>query len=446
VALSRRQAAVRVTAREAAARVVQRVLTEDVFLSDALHTELSKQAFEPRDRALMTELAYGVVRLHPFLAERLGQLAPRGLATGDVLGQAHLWVAAYQLCMLERVPAFAAIDQVVGTLKRLRGERFAGFANAVLRRFSELPRPERASAVRASTPSWLYEALVHSVGEREAGALLGVEPGSSTADGEVLPHRGLCVRLRPNKTRNHAWVSDSVPGSICEHARWLPPRGDLRHLSGYTQGDFVVQEEGSQWAALALGARPGEVVYDACAGHGQKALVIAEQLAGTGRLWASDRSAGKIARLKDEFRRLGMPEPETRVIDLSEGTGDVPANVDRVIVDAPCSGSGTLRRRPEIMFRLVPEDPARLAALSQSLLRNAASRVRPGGRVLFVVCSVLEVETSAVRDALADLLLPAPFDSVAAQRVAGREATEYRLLPGAHGTDGYYVASFVRRA
>lgn len=436
----------RVTAREAAARIVQRVLTEDVFLSDALHTELSKQAFEPRDRALLTELAYGVVRLHPFLSERLGALAPRGLATGDVLGQAHLWVAAYQLCVLERVPAFAAIDQAVGSLKRLRGERFSGFANAVLRRFAELPRVERASAARASTPSWLYEALVRSVGEREAGALLGADPASVGEEGEALPHRGLCVRLRPSKTRSHAWLEGAVPGKVCEHARWLPPRGDLRHLSGYTQGDFIVQEEGSQWAALALGARPGEVVYDACAGHGQKSLVIAEQLAGSGRLWASDRSAGKIGRLKDEFRRLGMIEPETRVIDLSEGTGDVPANVDRVLVDAPCSGTGTLRRRPEIMFRLVPEDPARLAALSIGLLRSAASRARPGGRVLFVVCSVLDAETSAVRDALGDLLTPAPFDSAVAQRVAGHDATEYRLLPGAHGTDGYYVASFVRRA
>jgi 16S rRNA (cytosine967-C5)-methyltransferase len=438
---------VRVTAREAAARVVQRVLTEDVFLSDALHAELSKQPFEPRDRALLTELAYGVVRLHPFLSERLGELAPRGLAPSDVLAQTHLWVAAYQLGMLERVPAFAAIDQAVGTLKRLRGERFAGFANAVLRRFSELPKVERAAAVRASTPSWLFDALVSSVGESEAFALLGVEPSASASGDELAPpHRGLCVRLRPNRSRNHAWVTDAVMGRVCEHARWLPPRGDLRQLSGYTQGDFVVQEEGSQWAAHALGARPGERIYDACAGHGQKSLIIAEQLAGSGQLWASDRSSGKLGRLKDEFRRLGIPEPEMRVLDLSESAGDVPENMDRVLVDAPCSGTGTLRRRPEIMFRLLPEDPARLAALSTTLLRNASMRARPGGRVLFVVCSVLDAETRAVSAAVSDLLQPAPFDSGVAQRVAGQAATECRLLPGAHGTDGYYVASFVRRS
>lgn len=427
------------SARDVAARVVHRVLSENVYLSDALHAELSRGALEPRDRALATELSYGVVRVHPFLAERLSELSPRGVAAGDTLAQAHLWVAAYQLTLLERVPAFAAIDRAVSSLKRLRGERFGGFANAVLRRLAEGPKVERKAAVRASTPGWLFDSLVQSVGEHEAYALLGV--GEESGPG----HRGLCVRLRPNAHLDHAWLEGAEPGRVCERARWLPPRGDVRRMPGYAEGEVVVQEEGSQWAALALGARPGERVYDACAGHGQKSAIIAEQLGDGGELWASDRSAGKIARLEAEFRRLGLRVPQLGVFDLSDTTGAVPDDLDRVLVDAPCSGTGTLRRRPEIMFRLKPEDPARLAALAQRLLRSAATRARPGGRVVFVVCSVLQIETRAVLESVGDVLVPAPFDTDAACRIAGADATDCRLLPSSHGTDGYYVASFVRR-
>jgi 16S rRNA (cytosine967-C5)-methyltransferase len=226
---------------------------------------------------------------------------------------------------------------------------------------------------------------------------------------------------------------------------WLPPSGDLRKLEGHADGLFVVQEEGAQWATLALGAQPGERILDACAGHGQKASLLAEQLGEGGTLWVNDIAGSKLARLRREFERLGLPAPQSRNVDLSLGVGDLPPDMDRVLVDAPCTGTGTLRRRPEILRRLVEGDARRLADQAVRLLENAATRARPGGRVLYVVCSVLRVECEDVAERVREVLEPAPFDAPEAQRIAGAGAWQCRLSPTQHGTDGYYVASFARR-
>jgi 16S rRNA (cytosine967-C5)-methyltransferase len=439
------------SARGVAAKVVQRVLEDGAFISDALDDELERAQrpgghdpaaalLDVRDRALATELCYGVIRTERALGERLERLAKSGLAKDDVLLRAHLLVAAYQLLLLDRIPAFAAINEAVALLGRLRGTRVAGFANAILRKLAA--SGERLSlevALRASVAPWLMSELSRSVGEEAALALLGASPGGA--------RRGLSLRLTARAEREKLpWLSRAEPGRLVPSALWLPPSGDLRRLEGYAEGAFVVQEEGAQWAALALGARPGERVLDACAGHGQKSSLIAERLGASGELWVSDVAENKLQRLAREFERLRLPAAKACAVDLTRTLGELPTGMDRVLVDAPCTGTGTLRRRPEIARRLTPDDPPRLAELASQLLAQAATRARPGGRVSFVVCSVLRTECEDVVERVRELLEPAPFDSEAAARVAGPGAWQYRLLPSEHGTDGYYVASFVVRA
>jgi 16S rRNA (cytosine967-C5)-methyltransferase len=442
------------TARGVAARVVQRVLEEGAFVSDALDAELDWSplraerghgarpdvGLDGRDRALATELCYGVIRIEPALGERLETLAKRGLSKGDALLRAHLLVAAYQLLVLDRIPAFAAINEAVSALRRLRGPRVAGFANAILRKLSASgERLSLAQALEASVAPWLFAELCRSVGREPALGLLGASLGGA--------RRGLALRLTARADRAALpWLERTEPGQLVPSALWLPPSGDLRRLPGYAEGAFVVQEEGAQWAALALGARPGERVLDACAGHGQKSSLLSEQLGDTGELWVNDIADSKLERLRREFERLGLPEPHCHLTDLSRGVGELPAGMDRVLVDAPCTGTGTLRRRPEILMRLTPEDPGRLAERAAALLTQAASRARPGGRVLFVVCSVLHTECEDVAERVRAVLEPAPFDTPDAARVAGPGAWQCRLLPSLHGTDGYYIASFATRA
>ena len=436
---SGRQAREPLSARGIAARVVERTLHAGLFLSDVLDQELSGSSLSSRDRALATELAYGAVRLERPLLTKLHELAPRGVAKGDPLAQAHLLVAAYQLLALDRVPAFAAVSEAVEALRRLRGAKVAGFANAVLRRLTQQREGfSLALALEASVQPWLLDELQRAVGREAALGLLGASLASE--------RRGLCVRLPERVQELPEWAGSAEQGTLAPRAYWLAPRGDLRKLSGFVEGDFVVQEEGAQWAALALGARPGERVLDACAGHGQKSSLIAERLGASGALWVNDTSNPKLERLQREFERLRLPAPHVTNVDLIAGTGDLPSDFDRVLVDAPCTGTGTLRRRPEIARRLTVEDGRRLGERARTILRNAAATARVGGRVVYVVCSVLRPECEEVAESVRDVLEPIPFDAPDAVKLLGAEASECRLLPSVHGTDGYYVASFVRRA
>jgi 16S rRNA (cytosine967-C5)-methyltransferase len=172
--------------------------------------------------------------------------------------------------------------------------------------------------------------------------------------------------------------------------------GDPRRIPGFAEGAFAVQDEGSQWIALAVGARPGERVLDACSGRGGKSLVLADAVGAGGELVAVDLSSPKLEQLGREVSRLGLSSRvETRAVDLAVGLGGLSeASFDRVLVDAPCTGLGTLGRRPEIALRLTPDDPARMARVQQAILANAARLVKPGGRLVYAVCSVAGVEAA----------------------------------------------------
>jgi 16S rRNA (cytosine967-C5)-methyltransferase len=406
------------------------VLVDEAFVAAALDAELRRHPqLDARERGLATELAYGTMRTEPALRARLFAHAPRGVSDERVLAQ--LLVAAYQILLLERVPAFAAVDAAVSGVKRERGPKMAGFANAVLRKLARTgEKLTQVQALREAVPAWLWTELTESVGEEQALSLL--------ADDAFT---GLRPRLGAELPE---WLAALPNGRVVSQARLVRGEGDPRKRPGYAEGDFSVQEEGAQAIGLALGVQPGERVLDACAGRGQKSTLFAERL-GHGALLACDLYPEKLEALAVEAQRLRLPAIETRGVDWSVGQGGLSQDFDRVLVDAPCSGTGTLRRRPEIMRRLRPEDPQRLAALAESILRSASSRAKPGGRVLFAVCSVLRTECEEVSQRVADILEPAPFDApeLPAELVAGN--TSLRLLPGRHGTDGYFMASFRRR-
>jgi 16S rRNA (cytosine967-C5)-methyltransferase len=301
-----------------------------------------------------------------------------------------------------------------------------------LRKIAAGPRLELAQAVRESAPAWLTEKLERLLGADETDALLGAGPPLGRVWGRVV--------------RDHAepsWFAAAERHPASPLARLLPG-GDPEKLEGYAEGAFVVQEPGAQLIALALDVKPGERVLDACAGRGQKTTLFVEAAAPGGEVWAADSHPKKLAALVHECERLGLAPPRTAAVDWTLGSADVPDGFDCVLVDAPCTGTGTLRRRPEIAARLAPEDPARLAELQVAILRGAATRVRPGGRIVFAVCSVLEEEAEGVLARVAEELVPAPFAAPALRALVRPGEHTLRLGPRRHETDGYFVASLVR--
>jgi 16S rRNA (cytosine967-C5)-methyltransferase len=433
-------------ARGVAARVLARVEKDAAFATAALEAELERAAqLSPRDRALATELVYGTLRVLPWLLGRVDRHAPRGTGKLEPRVRAHLAIAAYQL-FFTRVPAFAAVSEAVGAVRKARGERVGSFANAVLRRLAEeaavIDDAARHDAVAASTPAWLREALARSLGDEAAQAFLACGPPP--------------VALRVERaTERDAWVarlSEALPAASFEPGQASPQAvlargaGKPQKLPGWKEGAWSVQEEGAQLAAIALGAREGDEVLDACAGRGNKTAVLARAVGERGAVDACDASPTKLERLAEELSRLGLRARATHAVDWTVGPGDVGGRYDRVLVDAPCTGVGTLRRRPDIALRRAPDDLAALAERQVAITARAAGHVSPGGSLLYVVCSVLREECEDVTAQLmtrCPWLHPAPFDAPAARAIAG-DASSFRLLPHVHGTDGYFLARFVR--
>jgi 16S rRNA (cytosine967-C5)-methyltransferase len=437
-------------ARDIAAKVLVRVERDGAFAAAALEAELEAAVqTDPRDRALATELAYGTLRTLPWLLTRIDRYAPRGTGRLDARVRAQLTLAAYQL-YFTRVPAFAAVHEAVARVRAERGEKLAAFTNAVLRKVARdaaaPTAPDRQEAIVASTPAWLVGSLERALTAEGARAFLasGAEPPPVVLRVERAGEREEWLA----KLRAHAPAATFEAGPASPRAILVRGAGRPQDLPGWAAGAWTVQEEGSQLVALAPGARPGETVLDACAGRGNKTSVLARAVQPGGAVDACDASPSKLDRLVHELGRLGLAPRDTYAVDWTVGSGEVTGTYDRVLVDAPCSGIGTLRRRPDILRRREPTDVAALAHTQIAIASRAAAHVRPGGAFVYAVCSVLREEAEDVVDALLHLrpeLTPAPFDSPELHAL-GEISAAIRLLPQLHGTDGYFVAMFRRAA
>lgn len=441
------------TARTVATQVLTRVDKDGAFASAALSTELSRSVqLDERDRALATELVYGVLRHKAGLLEAISVHTPRGIKDLDDAAQRQLLLGAYQLLFLDRVPPFAIVSEAVAEVKRERSERLAGFVNAVLRRFHERVEKERETlrtkVRREGRPPWLVAGI-----ERALGAA-AVDPFFDWA--ERTPTPALCVRdadkrdevqLRLQREKPHATFTKATYSPHCVHADHA---GSLARLTGYGT-DFVVQEEGSQLVALLAAAKPGETILDACAGRGNKTAILAQAVGSSGAVDACDLHPNKVERLKSLLAEQGLAVRQALAVDWQKGAGGLEGGYDRILVDAPCSGTGTIARRPDLLLRRGDEGAAEVAELAElqvAIVKRVVPLLRPGGKLTFAVCSILREEAEdVVARILAETnleLTPFAAESLGATLWApGPAPTQVRLVPYVHGTDGYFVASFV---
>jgi 16S rRNA (cytosine967-C5)-methyltransferase len=328
--------------------------------------------------------------------------------------------------------------------------RLAGLAGADAR-LAAVADPLDRLALEASLPRWIAERLAAQLGEGEARAL-----------GKVLNERApLTVRanlLRGDRDALRGRLSaEGVRGEPTRHSPWglvLDGKENAFTLGAFREGWFEIQDEGSQLIALACGARPGWTVVDACAGAGGKALALAAEMRNKGSLHALDPDAERLDEARRRARRAGVHNLRARAIaagpEAAAELQDLAGKADVVLVDAPCSGLGTLRRKPDARWRLAPEDPARFAALQRELVKRFAELVRPGGRLVYATCSLGPTENDEVADfAVREAgLVPAPIAPLlgeARARALGAEEARLTLLPHRHGTDGFFVATFEKR-
>ena len=384
-------------AREVASLVLARVTDDGAFASRALDAELKRASLPPRDAALATEIVYGALRVLPALDRVIAERLTRADARMDSLVRATLRAATYQLWHLNRLPTHAIVDESVRSVRAKRGAKLAGFVNAVLRKLADARPAEPAPPRALALPEWAERSLERALGPERLARFVAQHAEAPA----------LCLRAEQDRGALLTQLRAALPAAgsgetlLSPLGVWLRRAGAPRSLPGYAEGAFSVQEEGAQLLGLALGAREGERIADVCAGHGGKTTLLARAVGPSGQLFALDKDERKLKQIPDELRRIGLASVplELHAVDLSVGTGGLDGGLDRVLVDAPCTGLGTVHRRPELLLRLQPDDPARLASLQRSILRNAASLVRPGGLLAYAVCSPTREEGQDVADA-----------------------------------------------
>jgi 16S rRNA (cytosine967-C5)-methyltransferase len=367
---------------------------------------------------------------------------------------------------MDRIPASAAVDQAVHCARSLGSPRATGLVNAVLRRlaresetlalpvFEDDPLEHIVHAL--SLPEWIARRWIDELGTEEAAAL-------AAASNTIPP-----MTIRANRTR-------TSPSALLEELREAFPevhrcklapdglvlghRGNPASRPAFLEGRFTVQDEASQLVVCLLDPQPGDRVLDTCAAPGTKATAIAERLGEEGRVVALDRNVKRLGLVDRDARRLGLPTITTlardatlSLLDLGAGEaeGDAPQaqDFDRILVDAPCSGLGTLRRNPDARWRLGPEDPTRLAKVQAAILREASRVLRPGGCLVYSTCTVLREENQEI---VADFLQ----DRSHLRQVPRAELPEslapvleedgtLRCLPHRVATDGFFAVRLER--
>jgi len=287
-----------------------------------------------------------------------------------------------------------------------------------------------AGAERGVAPAWLLKRFDPAIPAGELGALL-----------ERAPLDLRVNRLRGTRARALGLLPEAVPSPLSPLGVRLPDGFRVEESEAWLSGLVEIQDEGSQLICLACEARAGSLVIDLCAGGGGKTLALAAEMGGTGRILASDADRSRLSRMAPRLARAGVSIVEARLLDPgreAEALADLADKADLVLVDAPCSGTGTWRRNPETRWRVTPQRLAQLTALQARLLDLGATLLRPGGRLVYAVCSLLAEEGRDQAEALGSRSSLVPE---AMPIAAGREAGAGRLLsPGQDGTDGFFVA------
>ena len=437
-------------ARRRAYDILRRVETERAYASvllAAAEPDLSRE-----DRALAQEIVLGVLRWQRSLDYFIERYSERPIGRFDLSVLIALRLGLYQLRYLTRVPQSAAVNESVNLVKRARAASAGGLVNAVLRKAAGnladeagqgIDDPLERASVELSHPRWMLERWQATMGAEESQrlALANNAPATTafrintvrtTVDEALTRLRAERVIARESEVAPGAFVAESGPASAIAEA--------AQH------GLIYVQDQASQLVSILLEPGSGHRVLDLCAAPGSKASHIASLTGGKAWIIACDRHPQRVNRLRATCQRLGIDSVDVVALDATQPLPFVESALtfDRVLLDAPCSGTGTLRGNPEIKWRLSPDDIPRLAELQLSLLGRAALAVASTGRLVYSTCSIEREENEVVIGRF--LESGAPFHIVWPAARADVITSEgfVRTFPHRHDTDGFFAAVLER--
>ena len=419
-------------ARTAAIWVLSRCRRFDAWTQQTAESARIKFSLSERDAALCLRLCRSVLQNAALLDWYVSRFCSRSAEDLDPAVLDILRLGAAQLLLTDRIPASAAVNESVELTKRSAPEA-AGLVNAVLRSMErnknalpDIPDPgtPRELSIRFSHPLWLCERLVSEYGYESAKAILTADntPPDLTVTANLCRTDAVSLLNRFRRAGLDAAVSPLSDVSIR-----IVSAGAVAALPGYAEGDFFVQDAAAATGVIAAHPEPGMRVLDLCSAPGGKSMLCAVLMGDRGEILACDLHAKKLSRVEENASRMGLKSIRTMPADASDPPEELCDAFDLVIADAPCSGFGVIRKKPEIRYKS-PEDIASLPAVQLRILRGAAGCVKRGGTLLYSTCTILREENE---DVAASFLSEDSRFSLVTQRT---------ILPHEFGTDGFYYA------
>ncbi len=417
--------------RQIAARVLSQRLTSGEYTENLLETALATARLSPADRGLCHELVCGVVRWQTTLDRLIARKTTPGREQRPAL-QNLLRLGLYQIFWLDRIPPHAAVHETVEQAKRSGYGSQAGFINAVLRGY--LRETDEIKKILAdmkisqpalgwSHPEWLVEKWRKNFGDEKTRQLLewnNTPPKTFARVNTLKTDAGKLVERWREENADYDFVTRDWTGeNLAFELKSHPP---LNSLGSLRDGWFYVQDPGTLLAPALLGAQPGETILDLCAAPGGKTTFIAQLMNNTGKIVARDLDPNRLKLVRENCARLGVTIVETALPAASE------AIFDRILIDAPCSNTGVMRRRVDLRWRIQAAEIERLRATQLGLLNQAATKLKPGGVLVYSTCSLEPEENSEV------------VKQFLAAHQNFKLETERQLLPFADAVDGAYVA------
>ncbi len=438
-------------AREAAMLALNACQRQGGWSDGALKKQLSAAELSGRDAALATQLCFGVLQNQMLLDFYLAKFSniPLKRMEGKVVQTLRL--GAYQMLFLTRIPHSAAVNSAVALVKaHCKNPRAAGMVNGILRSMERslqnmpvIPQGDPVAYLSTlySHPEWLVKEFILSLGEEETAQLLAADNSQPPTAVMVNTTRTTVEALKAMLEADHV---EAEPHPWLENCLLLSRTGDLERLEAFQQGLFYVQDPASRLSVLAAGAKPGMRVLDCCAAPGGKSFAAAIAMENQGKIVSCDLHPHKKKLIQAGADRLGLTIITPKTADGKVFRPEWERAFDLVLVDAPCSGLGVIRKKPDIRYK----DPAPLAdlpAVQLDILRNAARYVRPGGTLMYSTCTLLYRENGEVVETfLAEnkaykaeaFTLPGPVGLVQSGSVT--------LWPHRHGTDGFFISKMRR--